>query len=100
MPCRSAVASTNPDRALDRADRVLLEPEREREIEQHLGVGRAGDRAEERRLDLEHQVSVHVMEAVQEAVVHEEPAAVTERVTVGLLHGAADGCPDVREKER
>ena len=43
---------------------------------------------------------MHLVEAVQEAVVHEQPAAVSKWMAVGLLDGASDGGPDVRQEQR
>jgi hypothetical protein len=39
-----------PDRPLESGDRVVLEAERQREVEQQLGVGRPADLREERRV--------------------------------------------------
>ena len=74
------------DCSLERLDRIVLEAEREREIEDNLGVGRARDLSEQRRVDGEHQISSHQVEVGDESVVDEQPAAVAERVAVRLLH--------------
>ena len=51
-------------------------------------------------VDLEHQVAAHRMKAGDDAVVDEQPAAVPERVAVGLLDRRARGRADVREEQR
>ena len=89
-----------PDRLLDSGRRVVLEAEGEGEIEQHLGVGLAFDLRIQRRVDREYQVAFDRRELVDVAVVHEQPVVMAERVTVGLLHGAADRRPDMREEQR
>ena len=88
------------DRACDRLGRVVLEAERQREVEHQLGVGRPLDLREELRVDRDREVSLHLREPVEEAVVHPQPAAVPERVAVRLLNRRARGGPDVREHER
>src|SRR5437764_13651567 len=75
------------DGALDGPRRVLLEPVREREVEQHLRVGRPFDVRVELGRDLEHQVALDNVEVRDEAVVHPEPVAVAKGVAVRLLHG-------------
>ena len=75
------------DRSLERLDRIILEAERQREMEDNLGVGRARNVGEQRRVDGEHEISSDQVEVGDEAVVDEQPAAVTERVAVCLLHG-------------
>ena len=87
------------DHAGDRGRRVVLQTEREREVEHQLRVGRALDLRVERRVDGEREVSLGVVEAVEEAVVHEQPAAVPERVAVRLLDRRPRGGADVREDE-
>ena len=74
------------DRARDRVGRIVLEAVGEREVEEHLGVGRPLDLGVERRIDLEREVALHLVEVADVAVVHPEPAPVAERVAVGLLH--------------
>ena len=99
-PCAPGDRFDEPDRPLDGGRRVVLEAEREREEEQHLGVGLALDLRIERRVDREDEVAFDRGELVDVAVVHEQPAVVAEGVAVGLLHGAADRRPDVREEQR
>ena len=89
-----------PDCALDRGRRVVLEAEREREVEQHLGVGLALDRRVERRVDGENEVPFDRGELVDVSVVHEQPMVVAKGMAVGLLDGAADRRADVREEQR
>jgi hypothetical protein len=50
-------------------------------------------------VDREHQVALDGGEAVDEAVVHEQPPAMAERVAVGLLDGRPDRRADVREEQ-
>ncbi len=100
MPWSRADRLDHADRALDRAERVALQTEREREVEQHLRVRRAGDPVEQRRVDRQQQLAPVGVEAVEHAVVDEQPAAVAERVAVGLLHGRAGRRADVRQPER
>jgi len=56
-------------------------------VEQDLGVGPPGDLRIQRLVDREHQFALDLSEVREEAVVHEQPVAVTERMAVGLLHG-------------
>jgi hypothetical protein len=58
------------------------------------------DEREQRRVDREHQVALHQREAVEEAVVHEHPVLITERMAVRLLDGRPCGGPDVPEEQR
>jgi hypothetical protein len=87
IPRRLAAPSIQADRSLKRVDRGRFEAERERQVEDDLGIGRALDAGEQLRVDGEQEVPAQAVKAGEEAVVHEEPAAVAERVTVGLLHG-------------
>ena len=89
-----------PDRLLDGARRVVHQAERQREVEQHLGVGLALDLGVQGRVDGEYQVAFDRGELVDVAVVHEQPTVVTEGVAVGLLHGAADRRADVGKEQR
>jgi hypothetical protein len=59
----------------------------------HRGLLARGDVSEE------HQVALDGRELGNEAVVHEQPASVTERVTIRLLDGRADRRADVREEQ-
>ncbi len=88
------------DRGLDGGRRVVLEPEREREVEEHLRVGRALDLPVERGVDGEHEVALDLVEVADHAVVHPQPAAVPERMAVRLLDRRARRGPDVGEHER
>ena len=76
-----------PDGLLQGPDRVVLEPECERQVEHHLAVGRAVDIGEQARIHRQHQVAPQVVEPVDEAVVHEEPLSVPEGMAVRLLDG-------------
>jgi hypothetical protein len=87
------------DRHFERPDRVLLQPEGQGEMEHDLRVRRALDLGEQGRIDGEHEIPPENVEAGDEAVVHEKPAAVTERVAVGLLHGRADRGADMRHEQ-
>jgi hypothetical protein len=89
-----------PDRPLERADRVLVEAERQRELEDHLGVRRPLDVGEQLRVDAEHEIAPDLLQVGDESVVHEEPPAVPERVAVRLLDRRADGGTNVREEQR
>ena len=54
-----------PDRALDGAGRVVLEPERECEEEEDLGVGRALDVRVQLGIDGEHELALHPVEVAR-----------------------------------
>ncbi len=99
-PWRRPTSSTRPTIRSTAADRVVLEPEREREVEHDLGVGRALDRREQRLVDREHQLTPNAVELADEPVVHPEPVAVAEGVRVRLLDRRPRGRADVREEER
>ena len=87
-PCRGR-GLDEPDRPLDGAGRVVLEPEREREVEEHLGIRRPLDLRVQRRVDREGQVALDRGELADQPVVHPEPVLVAERVAVRLLDRAA-----------
>ena len=82
-----------PDRPLDGRRRVLGEPERQGEVEEQLGVRRALDVGEERRVHRQHQVALDLVEARDGPVVHPQPVVVPERVTVAALHRRARSRP-------
>ena len=88
-----------PDRLGDRARRIVLEPEGEREVEEGLGIGRALDLREERGIDGDLKVALNRVELADRAVVLPEPAAVPERMAVRLLDRGAGRRADVREDE-
>jgi hypothetical protein len=66
IPCRRPVSSTKPTHPLDSRDRIVLEPEREREIEHRLGVGRPFDEAEVRVVDGVLQLALDELEVADE----------------------------------
>ena len=100
MPCARPVASTNPTARSMRAQRVVLEPEGQREVEERLGVRRPDDVVEQRGLDRQQQFAAHRLEAGDHAVVDEQPAPLAKRVAVGLLHRRPGRRADVREEQR
>src|SRR3954470_513653 len=83
---------------LEPADRVLLQPEGEREVEHHLGVRRPLDGVVQIRAYGQHHVAAQLAVLGDVAVVHEHPGPVAERMTVRLLHRGPGGRPDVREE--
>ena len=89
-----------PDRPLDRADGSSSSPNvsASRKITS-VSVDPTNVR-EQARLDGEHQVAAHLVEAGQDAVVDEQPAAVAERVAVGLLDRGARRRAHMREEQR
>ena len=78
------------DRALDRGRRVVLEPERQREEEERLGVGRALDRRVERRVDGEQQVALDVVELARS---RRCASRASGRGGTGGSSSAAPACP-------
>ena len=86
------------DRAGDSVRGIVLQTERQREVEQDLGVGLSGDLGIQRFVDREHEVALDRGELGEEAVVHEQPATVAERMTVGLLDRRPDRRTDMREE--
>ena len=96
MPWRRPVSSMRPT-ARATARWVLLESEGQGEEEEELGVRRSLDLREEGRLDGQGQVALHRQEVGDGPVVHPEPAAVAEGMTVGLLDRRAGRGADVRE---
>jgi hypothetical protein len=75
-----------PDGSLDGGRRVVLESEGESQEEERLGVGRALDLRVQRRVDGQHELALDLEEVADHAVVHPQPAAVAERMAVGLLY--------------
>jgi hypothetical protein len=88
------------DGLLERRDRVVLEPEREREVEDDLGVRRSVHLGEQGGVDGEHEISPEQVEVGDEAVVDEQPLPVPEGMAIGLLHRRADGCPHMGQEQR
>ena len=88
-----------PDGARDRAGRIVFQPEAQRQVEQDLAVGLPLDLGEQRFIDRQHQVALDHGEAVDEPVVHPQPAAIPERMAVGLLNRRPDRRPDVGEEQ-
>ena len=86
-------------RCCDGGGRVVLEPEGQREVEQDLGIRLAVDGRVQRRVDVEHQIAFDPVEVVDEAVVHEQPAAAAERMAVRLLHRRAARRADVGKEQ-
>jgi hypothetical protein len=85
---------------LDSFRRIVFQAEAERQVEQDLGVGLPLDLGKQRFVHREHQVALDRGEAVDEPVVHEQPAAMPERMAVRLLNGRPDRRADVREEHR
>jgi hypothetical protein len=83
------------DCARDRVRRIVIEAERQSEVEQGFGVGLSLDLGTQRLIDREHEVAFDR----REPVVHEHPAAVAEGVTVRLLYSRADRGTKVCEEE-
>ena len=54
-------------------------------MEDHLGIGGAVDVRIQRRIHREREVALHLPEVAEEAVVHEHPVLVAERMAVRLL---------------
>jgi hypothetical protein len=94
----SAALLDQSDRVCERLWGVVLETKREAQIEQDLGIGLALDRGVQGCIDREHEVALDRVKPIDEPVVHEQPAAVAERVAVGLLHGRPDRGADMREE--
>ena len=67
-------------------------------MEDHLGVGTPLDAVEILLADLEHQVASQEVKVGDQAVVLEQPAAMTERMAVAPLHRGPGGGPDVRQE--
>lgn len=82
------------------AHRVLLQPQAEGEVEEHLRVGRSLDVRVPRRVDGEREVALDRCEVGQCPVVHEEPVRISERVTVRLLDRRGRGGAHVAEEQR
>jgi hypothetical protein len=99
-PVLAALRLDVRDRPLHRPQRILFESGRERQVEEQLRVGRSGDPEEERRIDLQQQVSPHGLEAPDQPVVNEQPAAVAERMAIRLLDGTPHRGANVSYEER
>lgn len=84
----------------ERGERIVLEPEREREMEHDFGIRRSFDRREQPGIDAHHQVAPQRVIAADQAVVSEQPAAAAKRMAVGFLHGRVGRRAHVRDKER
>src|SRR5215217_8427344 len=100
----SAVAASHlldvPDHPLHSPRGIVLQAEREGQVEHHLRIGRALDGGVERVVHGECQIAFDAMEVAHQAVVDPKPPAVTERMTVGLLHGRARRGSDVGQEQR
>src|SRR5215211_2997106 len=89
-----------PDHPLHSPRGIVLQAEREGQVEHHLRIGRALDCGVKRVVHGECQIAFYAMEVAHEAVVDPKPPAVTERMTVGLLNGRARRGSDVGQKQR
>ena len=98
-PWRSATSSTSPIACPTAAE---SRPPGRRSARGRTAprVGLAADLRIQRRIDREDEITLDRAELVDVAVVHEQPPVVVKRVAVGPLHGAADRCADVGEKQR
>src|SRR5215213_1986762 len=100
----SAVAASHlldvPHHPLHRPRGIVLQAEREGQIEHHLRIGRALDGGVKRVVHGERQIALYAMEVPNEAVVDPQPPAVTERVAVGLLNRRPGGGSNVGEEQR
>ena len=88
------------DHSSDRSWWVILETEREREVEQQLRIRRSFDKRVQGLVDGERELAFYTRELAHETVVNPEPAAVAKRVAVGLLDGRPRRGADVRQEER
>src|SRR5215216_5301538 len=85
---------------LDGLRRIIFQAESERQVEQHLGIGRSLHVRIQRLVHGERQIALHEVEVAYEAVVDPKPLFVSEGVAVGLLDGRARGGSDVGEEQR
>src|SRR5215213_7755054 len=85
---------------LDGLRRIIFQAESERQVEQHLGIGRSLHVRIQRLVHSEREIALYAMEVAYEAVVNPQPRAVAEGVAVGLLDGRARGGSDVGEEQR
>ncbi|MNV60223.1 hypothetical protein D3C71_1526780 [compost metagenome] len=85
--------------ARQRRDRVVLQAERQRQQEHHLGIGGPFQRPEIRRRDHQHQIAAQERIVADHAVVHEQPLPVPERMAIGFLRGRIGGRADVRHEQ-
>ena len=99
-PWRAGDRLDRAERLLEGADRIRLQAERQSEVEDDLRVRRALDVGEERRVDEEHEVASQGAEVADDAVVHEQPRPVAERMAVPLLDRRPRRRADVRQEQR
>ena len=87
------------DHPSDGSFRILLQTERERQVEQQLVIRRSLDGSVQRLVHGQRQVTLQVVEISHQAIVDPDPASVPKWVAVGLLDGRARRGPDVGEEE-
>src|SRR5215216_6360415 len=88
------------DHLLDGRRRIFFQAKRERQVEQHLGIGRSLHVRIQRLVHGEREIALYEVEVAYEAVVNPQPRRVAEGVAVGLLDGRARGGSDVGEEQR
>src|SRR5215216_5423768 len=88
------------DPLLDGRRRIIFQAESERQVEQHLRIGRSLHVRIQRLVHGEREIALYEVEVAYEAVVNPQPLAVTEGVAVGLLDSRARGGSDVGEEQR
>jgi hypothetical protein len=84
---------------LDRFGRIFFEAKRERQVEQHLGIGRSLHVRIQRLVHGDREIALYAMEVAYETVVNPQPLTVAERVAVGLLDSRARGGSDVGQEQ-
>src|SRR5215208_4933679 len=89
-----------PHHPLNSPRGIVLQAEREGQVEHHLRIGGALDCGVKRVVHGERQVALYAMEVPDEAVVDPKPPAVTERVAVGLLNCCTRRGSDVGQEQR
>ena len=98
-PCSWPTFSTKPIARATAVKRIIGQAEGQRQEEQGLGVSRAFDVWIQRRVDRHQRVSLGVVELTECAVVHPQPAVVTEWMAVRALHRRAGGGADVGKQQ-
>ena len=88
-----------PDHPLDCRRRVLFQAERERQVEQHLGIGGSLHLWIQRFVHGERQLALRDGSRAQ-GCCGPKASAVTEGVAVGLLDGRSGRGSDVGEEQR
>ena len=78
---------------------IRLESEGDRQMKHDLRIRATEDVLEDRWIDFHQELTAKLLDLLDFAVMHEEPIAISERMTVGLLHRRERCGADVSQEQ-